>query len=165
MNRVPTLPYASPPGTRHRDLPGARLSDHVAAAALGAVVATAVAVGVIGLSVLLPGLSSNGTVRPKERSALGTARAIEATLNRFRADNGRYPTPAEGITALLERPGDAPGWDGPHIEGGMPLDPWGQAFVYRVGVNGSEGCEVRSKGPDMVVDTEDDLIAPSRDGK
>lgn len=50
-------------------------------------------------------------------------------LDQFRLDTGRYPTTAEGLNALVTNPG-IPGWDGPYLKKGVPLDPWGRPYIY-----------------------------------
>ena len=59
---------------------------------------------------------------------------IAASLEMYRLDNRAYPTTAQGLTALVERPASPPlppNWS----EGGylaqLPADPWGNAYVYR----------------------------------
>lgn len=65
---------------------------------------------------------------------------VGIALDSFRADVGRYPTTAEGLRALRERPaaiapsaeGRAHGWDGPYLEREGDLrDPRGRRFGYR----------------------------------
>lgn len=61
-------------------------------------------------------------------------RTIAASLEMYRLDNRGYPTTAQGLAALVERPPEPPAppnW----TEGGylpqMPLDPWGNPYLYR----------------------------------
>ncbi|HEV1999967.1 MAG TPA: type II secretion system protein GspG, partial [Xanthobacteraceae bacterium] len=50
----------------------------------------------------------------------------------FFLDAGRYPTGAEGLGALVRRPGAVALWNGPYLKGAIvPNDPWGNAYVYR----------------------------------
>jgi general secretion pathway protein G len=56
---------------------------------------------------------------------------IEALLDAFRLDVGRYPTTEEGLQALSEKPGTLQGWDGPYPKKPIPLDPWKHSYVYR----------------------------------
>ena len=71
--------------------------------------------------------------RPDEaRRAVAEAdiRSIAASLEIFRLDNRRYPTVDEGLQALVTRPADAPGWaEGGYLPG-LPVDPWGAAYLY-----------------------------------
>jgi general secretion pathway protein G len=52
-------------------------------------------------------------------------------LDAFRLDVGRYPTTEEGLKALREKPSGADKWEGPYLPKEIPLDPWGNPYVYR----------------------------------
>lgn len=58
--------------------------------------------------------------------------ALEKSLDQFRLDTGHYPTMEEGLAALVARPASEPKWDGPYLKKGVPLDPWGNPYVYRI---------------------------------
>lgn len=49
----------------------------------------------------------------------------------FHLDFGRYPTVAEGISALSKQPPALAGWRGPYIEADYSVDPWGHDYVYQ----------------------------------
>lgn len=75
---------------------------------------------------------------------------IMQALNNFRRDNGRYPTQAQGLHALIEKSNTDPV---PSVwkEGGylarLPDDPWGNAYLYlNPGVHGE--IDVFSYGRD-----------------
>lgn len=97
-----------------------------------------------------------GVVGPKVLDQLGGAKSktarvdiagIEQSLDLFKLDVGRYPTDAEGLRALVERPGSAQGWSGPYLKKGLRPDPWGAAYLYKnPGRNG--GPDVFSLGSD-----------------
>jgi general secretion pathway protein G len=60
---------------------------------------------------------------------------LEQSLKFYYLDNGEYPTTEQGLTALVEKPATEPvpkRWrDGGYLEKGkVPLDPWGNTFVY-----------------------------------
>lgn len=58
--------------------------------------------------------------------------SIASALELYRLDVGKYPTSEEGLKALVERPADVTIWNGPYLrKQGVPLDPWGQAYLYR----------------------------------
>ena len=38
----------------------------------------------------------------------------------------------QGLAALITRPANEPKWDGPYLAKRVPVDPWGNAYVYRV---------------------------------
>jgi general secretion pathway protein G len=57
--------------------------------------------------------------------------AFEKALDQFRLDVRRYPTAEEGLEALVTRPGNLPTWKGPYLRKSVPLDPWGNPYLYR----------------------------------
>lgn len=81
-----------------------------------------------------------GYVGPKYFSQIGKSE-IKATraqidglgkaLDQFRLDTGHYPTTEEGLAALVKRPGNEPKWDGPYLTKDIPLDPWGNPYVFK----------------------------------
>lgn len=83
--------------------------------------------------------------------------SLKAPLLKFRIDTGSYPTTEQGISALLEKPGDSSKWKGPYIER-IPTDPWGEEYQYRYpGKQNSDGYDLWSKGPDKSSGTSDDI--------
>jgi general secretion pathway protein G len=56
---------------------------------------------------------------------------LGAALDQFKLDVGRYPTTQEGLQALQQSPGNAPGWEGPYLKKDVPRDPWGSPYQYR----------------------------------
>lgn len=57
--------------------------------------------------------------------------SFDKALDLYRADVHRYPTTAEGLQALMTRPAGTPNWAGPYLKKAIPLDPWGDPYVYR----------------------------------
>lgn len=53
---------------------------------------------------------------------------VMQALKLYRLDNGRYPTMAQGLRALVEKPEGATGWRG-YLEK-LPNDPWGHPYQY-----------------------------------
>lgn len=74
--------------------------------------------------------------------------ALEKALEAFRLDVGRYPTEAEGLEVLVERPAGLARWHGPYLKKSPPLDPWGNAYQYRMPGNGGADFDLSSFGPD-----------------
>ena len=71
---------------------------------------------------------------------------IERALDMYKLGVGRYPTTAEGIGSLVNKPGNAMGWTGPYLKE-MPKDGWGNDFHYTFpAANGS--FEIKSLGAD-----------------
>jgi general secretion pathway protein G len=71
------------------------------------------------------------------RSEVQVARAqidsLEKALDQYRLDVKRYPSPEEGLEALVTAPAGAKTWQGPYLKKAVPSDPWGNAYVYRAG--------------------------------
>lgn len=58
--------------------------------------------------------------------------SFASALDLYYLDTGQYPTSAEGLGALVARPGNLTTWNGPYLNGGIvPEDPWGHGYVYR----------------------------------
>ena len=58
---------------------------------------------------------------------------LASALDLYALSNGGYPTEAEGLKALVEKPEGAAAWDGPYLsKAGGIVDPWGRPYVYRV---------------------------------
>ncbi|QFT58109.1 Type II secretion system protein G precursor [Sulfitobacter sp. THAF37] len=61
-------------------------------------------------------------------------RAIASALELYRLDNQNYPTTAQGLEALAERPTTPPeprNWVADGYLPSVPVDPWGNGYVYR----------------------------------
>jgi general secretion pathway protein G len=99
-----------------------------------------------------------GLVGPRVLSYLGTSKVKTAklqiesfgsSLDLFYLDTGRYPTNAEGLAALAQRPANVDMWNGPYVKGGrVPTDPWGNSYVYRLAGNHTPPYEIESFGSD-----------------
>jgi general secretion pathway protein G len=98
-----------------------------------------------------------GLVGPRVLGYLGEAKvkaaklqieSFASALDLFYLDVGRYPFESEGLTALAQRPGNAPVWNGPYLKNAsVPADPWGHIYVYRA--PGEKGpYEIVSLGSD-----------------
>jgi general secretion pathway protein G len=70
--------------------------------------------------------------RAKAQSARIQVDALAAAVDAFHLDVGRFPTQQEGLAALVTRPADAAGWDGPYLKKRESLiDPWRHPYRYR----------------------------------
>lgn len=89
----------------------------------------------------------------KSKTARVQIKELEQALEMYKLDVGRYPSAAEGLDALVERTGNADGWNGPYLKSGVPLDPWknkyrysipgarGEIDIFSLGQDGTEGGE------------------------
>lgn len=76
------------------------------------------------------------------------ATCAAAGLELFRLDAGRYPTPEEGLDALMKQPAEVPIWNGPYMgQASGLIDPWGNPYRFKSpGDNGE--IDVFSYGSD-----------------
>jgi general secretion pathway protein G len=61
-------------------------------------------------------------------------RTIASSLEMYRLDNRRYPSTAQGLEALVARPvapPAPPNWASGGYLAQVPVDPWGNPYVYR----------------------------------
>jgi general secretion pathway protein G len=74
--------------------------------------------------------------------------AIASGLASFKMDNGRYPTTAEGLAALITAPSGLATWKGPYIGRASVNDPWGNPYGYVCpGTHNHDGYDLRFLGP------------------
>lgn len=76
---------------------------------------------------------------------------LENALERFYVNMDRYPTPEEGLRALVEAPanGDKK-WRGPYIKE-LRSDPWGNSYQYSYpGAHHPTSFDIWSRGADGV---------------
>ncbi len=69
----------------------------------------------------------------KVAAASTQTRMLKTSLDTMRLDIGRYPTKEEGLDLLNKTPRDerlARRWHGPYLSEDVPLDPWGNSYVY-----------------------------------
>ena len=82
--------------------------------------------GLIGPRVL------NYLSESKVKAARIQLQSFSSALDLFYLDAGRFPSSAEGLSALVQRTPGIAAWNGPYLKGGnVPKDPWNHAYVYR----------------------------------
>jgi len=87
----------------------------------------------------------------KTQTAQVQVKNVASALELFRLDAGRYPTPEEGLNALVKQPAGVPIWNGPYLQQPSALvDPWGNPYLYKVPGEHSE-VDVYSLGSDKAV--------------
>lgn len=67
----------------------------------------------------------------ESKTARAQIEALSRAVDLYRLDVGRFPSSAEGLRALVERPASEPRWKGPYLQKDLPADPWGRAYQYR----------------------------------
>jgi general secretion pathway protein G len=89
----------------------------------------------------------------KSKTALLQIKDLEQALEMYKLDVGRYPQTSDGLSALVTKPANAAGWNGPYLKGNVPQDPWKRDYMYKYpgergeldivsyGLNGAPGGE------------------------
>jgi general secretion pathway protein G len=73
------------------------------------------------------------------KAARAQINALEKALDLYRLDTGHYPSGELGLKTLIEQPANETRWSGPYLSKGIPPDPWGNPYLYRIpGANGAE---------------------------
>lgn len=94
-----------------------------------------VVVAIIGLLAAYVGPKYFSQIGKSEQAvAKSQVESFSRALGAYRIDVGSYPTTEDGLSALLNKPGDAAKsakWNGPYLEKNVPTDPWGRAYIYR----------------------------------
>ena len=100
-----------------------------------------------------------------EKARITAAKAqissFRTALSNFERICGRYPSAAEGLRALIEKPTDLPPgteWEPCLEDPVIPKDSWGRDYVYRhPGTVNAGGYDLFSLGPDGQEGTDDDV--------
>ncbi len=110
---------------------------------------------IIGLLTAVVGTAIFGQIdRARVTTAKTQMKNIEAALDFYRMDNGKYPTTEQGLDALVHQPSTEPvprqyRPEG-YINGGkVPRDPWGATYEYQApGQRNTYGFDIWSFGSD-----------------
>jgi general secretion pathway protein G len=107
---------------------------------------------------LLMGLVGTAVVSQIAKARVNTTRAqiehLDAALNFYQMDNGRYPTTEQGLHALIAQPTIAPEPNNYNPSGylkkkQLPKDGWGNPFHYEMpGTRNVDGFDLWSLGAD-----------------
>jgi general secretion pathway protein G len=64
---------------------------------------------------------------------------LQTALGAYKLDTGTFPATEIGLPALMNRPQNVNGWNGPYLQAEVPADPWGHPYVYKFpGEHGDE---------------------------
>ena len=115
-----------------------------------------IGVGIYSGALLSPRLSC---AHPPCSQVESDFKSFESALAMYKLNAGNYPSTAQGLKALVEKPTDDPlpiHWV--QIMPKIPLDPWGNSYAYRFpGSKDPMKPEFISRGPDGMIGTGDDL--------
>jgi general secretion pathway protein G len=113
---------------------------------------------VLGIIAMLAGLVGPQVMKHMAEAKVKAAKVqiedLSQTLDMYKLDVGSYPTGEQGLSALVENPGDVQRWNGPYLKKTkIPLDPWNNEYQYNspsehgkfdivsLGADGKEGGE------------------------
>ena len=107
-------------------------------------------------AIVIPKFSGRSE-QAKVTAAKSQISSIELALDAFEVDNGFYPKGSAGLTSLIEAPSGAQNWKGPYLKKGIPLDPWGNPYVYTYPGRNNADYDLMSNGPDGRSGGDDDI--------
>lgn len=76
---------------------------------------------------------------------------FKQALEEYYTECGTFPSQAQGLNALWQKPVLYPvpsKWNGPYIDTEVPLDPWGNEYIYKVPGYNNLPYEIISLGSD-----------------
>lgn len=80
----------------------------------------------------------------QRKTAMAQMQMLSTALDTYRLDTGTFPSALADL-----RSGDVPGWDGPYLPREVPVDPWGNPYVYSAqSQNSDQPYSLRSYGKD-----------------
>ena len=85
--------------------------------------------------------------KSKSKIAFAQMDSLEKALDQYRLDVGNFPSKEQGLEALMTAPAGVAKWQGPYLKKAVPLDPWGNAYIYFVAESGKE-IDITSLGSD-----------------
>lgn len=120
---------------------------------------------VIAIITILAGVVTVNLVRKPAEARVAAAKLqikqLQTALNVYRTEQGRFPTQEQGLDALVRMPDREPipkayPRDG-YLDGTrVPLDPWGNSFIYIAPGRNGESYEILCYGSDGEPGGEDD---------
>jgi len=131
-----------------------------------------VVITIIGLIMALVGPRVlNYLAESRVKAARIQIQSFSSALDLFYLDAGRYPSSAEGLTALVRPVPGVAAWNGPYLKGGnVPNDPWGHPYIYKFGGEhsayeimslGSEGKEGGTGTAAVITSVASDTASPN----
>lgn len=107
------------------------------------------------VAMVMPRLTGRGEQARVSAAGADIKANIATGLKLYELDNGNFPSSAEGLNALLEKPGSASAWNGPYLEK-KPIDPWGREYKYKCpGEHRPADYDLYSLGKDGVESADD----------
>lgn len=57
--------------------------------------------------------------------------AFEQAIDQYKLDTGHFPSSEQGLKVLEIKPENEKRWNGPYLKKKLPLDPWGNPYLYK----------------------------------
>lgn len=92
----------------------------------------------------------------KKKTAVAQMQMFETAIDTYRLDMGNVPASLDELVKS-----DHPNWDGPYLPKAIPMDPWGQPYIYSVPGQENRPYSIMSYGLDGKVggtDESEDVI-------
>ena len=101
---------------------------------------------------LLMGLVGPRVFKQADKAKVQTAETqvvmLKGALQTMRLDINRFPTKEEGLALLINNVSGDTNWDGPYLDGELPLDPWDRPYQYSPAKSKSQPFTLYSMGAD-----------------
>ncbi len=86
--------------------------------------------------------------RSRATAARAQITSFQTALGIYKLDTSRFPTTELGLEALRTQPEEEERWDGPYLPQEIPLDPWGNEYVYQFPGEHGDEPDIISLGSD-----------------
>lgn len=84
----------------------------------------------------------------KTATARAQIDAFQTALGAYKLDTGSFPANEVGLSALRTAPAGVRNWNGPYLPKEVPLDPWGNPYVYKFPGDHGDEPDIISYGAD-----------------
>ncbi|OOF20392.1 type II secretion system protein GspG [Salinivibrio sp. IB574] len=71
----------------------------------------------------------------KTKVANAQIELLSSAIKTYRLDTGELPTTEQGLSALMVKPSNVVGWNGPYLSKAIPNDPWNRPYHYELKPN------------------------------
>ena len=108
---------------------------------------------VVTIIALFAALVAPRMLQKSDTARITAARAqinsFMTALGAYKLDTGLYPAVDQGLEALRRQPQNVNQWQGPYLPQDIPVDPWGNPYVYKYpGDHGGIEPDIISYGAD-----------------
>lgn len=85
--------------------------------------------------------------KSKTKIAKAQIDSLDKALDQYRLEVGAFPTQEQGLDALVKQPAGVSKWQGPYLKKTVPMDPWGNPYIYTLSESKTE-IDITSLGSD-----------------